>query len=112
MLTYTYPVIKSLVDFQKDFARIINTPYEDNYIEFPASFAKGYFYAADVNEDISFFIVDRIHNDDFHLRYDQSANKFGLFIFFIQLDVSSYMHLRICVQDITSSNKKSTSVYL
>jgi AraC-like DNA-binding protein len=112
MIVYTYPVIKSLVDLQKDFARIINTPCEDNYFEFPAWYSKGYYYAADINEDISFLIIDNFLNDDFQIINDQSTNNFGLLIIFDQLDVTSYMRYRTCGQDIVLSHKRNTSVYL
>jgi AraC-like DNA-binding protein len=112
MVTYTYPVINSLVDLQKDFARIINIPCEDNYFEFPSWYSKGYYYAADINEDISFLVIDNNLNEDFHIICDQSANKFGLLIIFDQLDVTSYMRYVTCGQDIVLSHRRTTSVYL
>jgi AraC-like DNA-binding protein len=88
MIRYSYP-LKDYRRWLKGFARVLNVKVINKKMVAPSQLGEGYVYAAFINPDISYFVLDLSLKDDLVFMRKKSAS-FGLSLAFSQIEVGDF----------------------
>jgi hypothetical protein len=91
MIRYTYP-LKDYRNWSKGFAKILNQRIVEKKLDFHPSIGSGYIYAAAINQDISYVILNCSFKDDLVL-FRKKNRDFGLSLTFHQVAVSDFFKI-------------------
>jgi AraC-like DNA-binding protein len=110
MIRYTYP-LKDYRTWLKGFARLLELHVVEKKMQIPPHAGDGYIYAAAINQDISYVIMDLSLKDDLIL-YRKKSSDYGLSLAFHQVDVSDFFKVSEQVSSITDKNPRRNSIFL
>ena len=110
MVRYAYQ-LKDFRGWLKGFSRILKLPVQNGQIIIPHSMGDGYIKAANINQDISYIIMNFSLNDDLVLLRKKSS-LYGLSLFFNQVNVSDFFVIREPHNSITDKAPNRSNIFL
>ena len=110
MIRYAYQ-LKDFRGWLKGFSKILKLPVQAGQITIPYPLGEGYIKAANINQDISYVIMNFSLRDDLVLLRKKSS-LYGLSLFFNQVTVSDFFVIREPHNTITDKSPNRNNIFL
>ena len=95
----------------KEFARLLNLEVRKKKLVFPPHIGKGYIFASNISDDISYIIINATLKHDLMLIRKKTIS-FGLSLSFNQIAISDYLKLTGMNDSITDTSSFLNNIYL
>ena len=110
MIRYAYQ-LKDFRSWLKGFSKLLKLPVVAGTIQIPPSIGNGYIFAANINADISYVVMNFSLNDDLVFLRKKSS-LYGLSLFFNQINVSDFFVIREPHNAITDKTPARSNIFL
>ncbi|HTI07266.1 MAG TPA: helix-turn-helix transcriptional regulator [Puia sp.] len=110
MIRYAYQ-LKDFRSWLKGFSKILKLPVIAGTIQIPPPIGNGYIFAANINADISYVVMNFSLNDDLVFLRKKSS-LYGLSLFFNQINVSDFFVIREPHNAITDKTAARSNIFL
>lgn len=110
MIRYTYP-LKDYRTWLKGFARLLNLRVVEKKLQLVPQLGEGYIYAASINADISYVILNFSMKEDLVL-FRKKSFDYGLSLGFSQVEVSDFFKVSEQVNSITDKSPRRNNIFL
>ena len=110
MIRYAYQ-LKDFRGWLKGFSKILKLPVVAGTIQVPPSMGNGTIFAANINSDISYVVMNFALNDDLVFLRKKSS-LYGLSLFFNQVSVSDFFVIREPHNAITDKTPSRSNIFL
>lgn len=110
MIRYTYP-LNDYRTWLKGFARLLKLRVAEKKLQIPAQLGEGYIYAANINPDISYIVLNFSLKDDLVL-FRKKTPDYGLNLSFNQVEVSDYFKVSEPNDTIVDRSPRRSNIFL